>query len=394
MSSDQPRGTGEAPPPGGSPQAHIETVAVHAGHAPDPGTGAVTPPIHLSTSYARGPDGALLGEFLYSRTDNPTRRALEECLAALEGGSACAAFSSGSAATMAILQALSPGDHVLAPLDAYYNTAEQLRTLFGPWGLESSFADFTDPEAVRAGLRPNTRLVWVETPSNPLLRVSDIGQIAQIAHEAGAHVAVDSTWATPVLQRPLDLGADLVMHATTKYLGGHGDVLGGAVVAREADPFFQRVRQIQTMAGAVPSPFECWLVLRGVRTLPHRMRVHSESAMRIAGFLDVHPAVEAVHYPGLASHPGHSVARRQMSAFGGMLSLQVAGGRDAALAVNGATRVFTRATSLGGPESLIEHRATVEGPASRTPANLLRLSVGLEHPDDLIADLGQALDAL
>jgi cystathionine gamma-synthase len=376
---------------------HIETLAVHAGHHVDGATGAVAPPIHLSTTFERAADGSLPHGFLYARDDNPTRAALEEALAALEGGSAALAFASGSAATLALLQTLRPGDHVVAPSDAYYGTARLLREALGPWGLEASFVDMRDVDAVRAALRPATRLVWVETPSNPLIGVSDVAAIAEVAHVAGVRVAVDNTWATPVLTRPLALGADVVMHSTTKYLGGHGDVTGGALVTRDDDEAFARARTLQKIGGAVPSPFDCWLVLRGLRTLPLRMRAHSEHALRVARALRRHPAVHAVHYPGLDDDPGHAVAARQMAAdgearYGGMLSVRLRGGRDAALGTAARLRLFTRATSLGGPESLVEHRATVEGAHTRTPDDLLRVSVGLEHPDDLIADFEQALD--
>jgi len=266
-----------------------------------------------------------------------------------------------------------------------------VREIMVPWGLTSSVVDMTNPEAVRTAVRPNTRLIWVETPSNPLLKVSDIAAIAAIAHAAGARCAVDNTWATPVLQRPLDLGADLVLHATTKYLGGHSDVLGGAVVARTGDAFFERIRFIQGNGGAVPSPFDCWLVLRGIQTLAYRMRGHVANAGRVAQFLSEHPRIERVHYPGLESHSGHVVAARQMHGFGGMLSIEMRGGEAEAIGLAACVKLFTRATSLGGIESLIEHRASVEGPESRTPPSLLRLSIGLEHPDDLIADLEQAL---
>ena len=374
----------------------LETLAVHAGHGVDPATGAVTPPIHLSTTYERAADGALgPGGFVYARTDNPTRRSLERCLAELEGGAACAAFASGSAATAAVLQSLRPGDHVVAPNDAYYGSAMLLREIFAPWGLEASFVDMTDAANVERALRPATRLVWIETPSNPMLRVADIARIAAIARAGGARTAVDSTWATPAITRPLSLGADLVMHSTTKYLGGHSDVLGGAIVAREEDEMFGRIRQVQTTAGAVPSPFECWLVLRGVRSLPWRMRAHSSNAMAVARFLEGHPKVARVHYPGLASHPGHETAARQMALFGGMLSFEVRSepGRERATALGVAARcrLFTRATSLGGAESLVEHRASVEPPEMGTPETLLRIAVGLEHEADLIADLEQAL---
>ncbi|MBI4840820.1 MAG: PLP-dependent transferase [candidate division NC10 bacterium] len=372
----------------------IETLAVHAGHSVDPATGAVTPPIHLSTTFAREADGTYPRGYIYSRTSNPNREALERCLSALEGGAAAAAFSSGSAATMSVFQALAPGDHVVAPRDAYHGTARLLRDTFAPWGLETSFVDMTDPIQVQRAVRPTTKLIWVETPSNPLLKITDIAGIAEIAHRAGALCACDNTWATPILQRPFELGADLVMHATTKYLGGHSDVLGGAVIARTEGEFFQRIRKVQVNGGAVPSPFECWLVLRGVATLPARMRMHSDSALKVATFLADHPGVEAIHYPGLKEHPGHEIAARQMALPGGMLSFQVKGGRDRAFGVAAKVRIFTRATSLGGAESLMEHRASMEGPDTRTPEDLLRLSIGLEHADDLIEDLAQALGQL
>ncbi len=372
-------------------ELRIETVAVHAGLETDPATGAVMPPIHLSTTFERAADGSYPRGYVYSRSENPNREALERALCALEGGAAAAAFASGSATAAAIFQALTPGDHVIAPNEIYHGTAKQLREIFVPWGLAVSFVDVTDPCQVEGALRANTRLVWVETPSNPLLKITDIARTVEIAHGAGAIVACDNTWASPVLQRPLDLGADLAMHSATKYLSGHSDVLGGAVVATVDDDFFRRLRTIQTTSGAVPSPFECWLTLRSIRTLPYRMRGHCANARAVALFLRDHPAVEVVHYPGLDEHPGYAIARRQMALPGGMLSFQVQGGREAAFTVAAKVRLFTRATSLAGVESLIEHRASVEGPGTRTPDNLLRVSVGLEHPDDLIADLTQAL---
>lgn len=369
----------------------IETLAIHAGHTPDPTTGAVMPPIHLSTTFERNPDGTYPAGYVYTRTDNPNRVALETCLTALEGGAAAAAFGSGMAAIAAIFQALAPGDHILFPDDAYFGAGRLVRELMAPWGLTYSVVNMADVDAVRAAMQPTTRLMWVETPSNPLLKITDIAAVAQIAHAAGARCAVDNTWPSPTGQQPLALGADLVMHATTKYLGGHSDLLGGAVIARAADAFFERIRLVQTIGGAAPSPFDCWLLMRSIRTLPYRMRAHSEHAQRIAEFLADHPAVESVHYPGLPGHPGHAIARQQMQQFGGMLSIQVRGGTDAAMRVAGRVQLFTRATSLGGVESLIEHRASVEGSHTTTPANLLRISVGLEHPDDLMADLAQAL---
>ncbi|MEN9935312.1 MAG: hypothetical protein RLZZ387_1891 [Chloroflexota bacterium] len=370
---------------------NLETLAIHAGQEIEPTSGSVIPPIYLTTTFERAADGSFPHGHIYTRNGNPNRTMLETCLAKLEGGAEAAAFGSGLAATQAIFQALRPGDHVVAPDDAYHGVTRLLRDILAPWGLEYTRVDMRDPENVRAAIRPNTRLVWVETPSNPLLKVADIEAIAAIAHDAGARCAVDNTWATPVQQRPLELGADLVLHSTTKYLGGHSDVLGGAVVCREADELFQRVRFIQANGGAVPSPFDCWLLLRGIQTLAYRVRAHAENAARVARFLAEHPAIERVHYPGLESHPGHAVAARQMRGFGGMLSVEVRGGEPAAMAFAGRLTIFTRATSLGGVESLIEHRASVEGPESTTPPSLLRVSVGLEHPDDLIADLEQAL---
>jgi len=370
---------------------HPETLAVHAAHGPDAATGAVAPAIHLSTTFERAADGSLPHGYLYARDANPNRTALERVLAALEGGAAAAAFSSGMAATMAVFQSLAPGDHVVLPTSVYYGTRKLMDQVFARWGLTMTGVDMRDAELVADALRPETRLVWVETPSNPLVAVSDIARIAAMAHDAGARCAVDNTWATPVGQQPLALGADLVMHSTTKYLGGHGDVTGGAIISRADDELFERVRTVQTAGGAIAAPFDCWLVVRGIKTLPHRVRVHAANAMAIAQFLEAHPNVERVHYPGLASHPGHIVAARQMSSFGGMVSVQVRGGREASLRAKARVQLFTRATSLGGPESLVEHRASVEAPGSGTPDNLLRLSIGLEHPDDLIADLDQAL---
>lgn len=370
---------------------HIETTAIHAGQEIDPTTGAVIPPIYLTTTFERAPDGSFPHGYIYTRNGNPNRTMLETCLAALEGGAECAAFGSGLAAAMSVFQALRPGDHVIAPDDAYHGVTRLLREIMAPWGLEYTRVDMRDPQNVRLAVRPNTRLVWIETPSNPLLKIADIAAIAAIARASGARCVVDNTWATPIQQRPLELGADLVLHATTKYLGGHSDVLGGAVVFRLSDEFSERVRFLQANGGAVPSPFDCWLVLRGIQTLAYRVRAHAEHAMQVARFLAAHPRIERVHYPGLETHPGHAVAARQMRGFGGMLSIEVKGGEPAAMAVAANVKIITRATSLGGIESLIEHRASVEGPESSTPPSLLRISVGLEHPDDLIADLAQAL---
>lgn len=370
----------------------LETIAVHAGHAPDAATGAVTPPIYLSTTFERDPDLSFRGGHLYARYSNPNRVALEHCLAQLEGGGAAACFSSGSAATMAVLQSLEPDTHVVLPEDAYYGTIKLARDVFGQWRLRYTAVDMTSIANVERAITGRTKVVWVETPSNPLVRVVDVAAIARVAKQAGAWCVVDNTWATPVLQRPLDLGADVVMHSTTKYLGGHSDVLGGALVARdESHALFSKARVVQQNGGAVPSPFECWLTSRGIRTLPWRVRAQTENAKRIATFLAAHKRVEAVHYPGLPSHPAHDIAKRQMAGPGAMIAFQVRGGRDRAIAFTNRLALVTRATSLGGTESLIEHRQSVEGPETRAPENLLRMSVGLEHADDLVDDLDKAL---
>ena len=374
-----------------SKAARFETLAAHAGLGPDPTTGAAVPPIVLSTTFERAADGTLPHGYLYTRTGNPNRDALEAALATLEGGAAGAAFASGQAAVMAVFQSLAPGDHVVAPTDVYHGVRTLIKDIFGRWGLAVTFADLSDLRAAEAAITPKTKLVWAESPSNPLLRITDLARLAELAHAKGALCAVDNTWATPALQRPLALGADLVMHSTTKYLGGHSDVLGGAIIARSADGIFERIRNVQQVGGAVPSPFDCWLVTRGIRSLSSRMRTHCENAALVAAFLHTRKGVTAVHYPGLPGHPGYAVARAQMSAPGGMLSIEVDGGAARAQSVAARVKVFLRATSLGGTESLIEHRRSVEGPYSTTPESLLRISMGLEHPDDLIADLDQAI---
>lgn len=368
----------------------IETLAVHAGHAVDATTGAVAAPIHLSTTFERSPDGTYPGGYIYARSDNPTRRSLERGMAMLEGGTDAAAFGSGSAAAMAVFQALAPGDHIIAPADAYHGTTKLLRDVFLRWGLEASFVDMTQLEEIKHALRPQTKLVWIETPSNPLLKIVNIAEVTKMMHATDGLSVCDNTWA-PIVQRPFELGADLVVHSTTKYFGGHSDVSGGVVITKSDSPFFQRIRALQGAGGAVPSPFDCWLVLRGMRTLPWRMHAHSENALQVARFLSDHPRVEEVHYPGLTSHPGYEIAEQQMTSFSGMLAFEVKGGREAALATAAKTKIFIRATSLGGVESLIEHRASIQGEDPRTPPGLLRLSIGLEHADDLIADLDQAL---
>ena len=376
-----------------SPKTYrFETLAVHAGHGVDRATGAVVEPIHLSTTFERDADGTYPHGYMYARNHNPNRNGLEAALAALEGGAASAAFGSGLAAVTAIFQGLQPGDHVVAPKDIYHGTANVLKHLFAKWQVGAAFVDMTDLDAVARAMQGNTRIVWIETPSNPLLQCVDIAAVADLAHRAGARAVADNTFASPALQRPLDLGCDMVMHATTKYLGGRSDVLGGVAVTRADDAAFAQVRTAQLYGGAVPSPFDCWLIMRSLPTLPYRMQAHCANASKVARFLRNHPKVSAVHYPGLEDNPFHALAKRQMSDFGGMLSFETRGGKDAAMTVAAHVEVFTRATSLGGVESLIEHRASIEGPESKTPQGLLRVSVGLEHADDLIDDLAQALD--
>jgi cystathionine gamma-synthase len=369
----------------------FETRAVHAGQRIDPATGSVAPPIHLSTTFARDAEGTPLGGHTYIRESNPNQDQLEAALASLEGGEAALVFASGMAAGVALLQALPPGSHVVFPDDAYYGFRVAAEELLPNWGIRSDFVAMGDLGSLAAAIRPETRLVWLESPSNPLLKVVDLAGAAELAARAGALTVVDSTFATPVLQRPLELGADVVLHSTTKYLGGHSDVQGGALVFARRGELHDRVHHLRHILGAVASPFNSWLVLRGIRTLACRMAAQSATALAVARALSALPGVAAVHYPGLPSHPGHEVARRQMSAFGAMMSFQTAGGREAAVRAVSRARLFTRATSLGGFESLIEHRATSEGPSSRTPQDLVRLSIGLEHADDLIADLAAAL---
>ncbi len=370
---------------------HFDTLAIHATHHHDP-TGAVIPPIHLSTKFERDENYELVGEYGYSRFSNPNRDALEQALATLEGGAVGMAFGSGQAATMALLQALRPGDHVVMPRQAYFSTPMLLEQVFHPWGLTYTRVDMSDLDAVQAAIHENTRLIWVETPSNPLLTLTDLLFISQIAHEVGALCVCDNTWPTPVLQRPLDLNCDVVMHSTTKYIGGHSDVLGGALIFKDANhELALRVRQIQQLGGAVPSPFDCWLLLRGLKTLGVRVRAQQATAQLLAEFLEGHPAVERVYYPGLESHPQRALAKQQMNGPGAMLSFDVKGDAQTALRVCANLKLFTKATSLGGTESLIEHRPTIEGIHTKAPLNSLRVSVGLEHIEDLIADMDQAL---
>jgi cystathionine gamma-synthase len=374
----------------------FETLAIHAGQDPDPTTGAVVVPVHLSTTYAQEGVGGHKG-YEYSRTSNPTRTAFEQCVAALEGGSHALAFASGMAAEDAVLRELRPGDHVVIANDVYGGTYRLLKHVYEPMGCSFTPVDLADPAAIVAAWRDETRVVWVESPTNPLLNIVDIAAVSTLAHERGAWCVVDNTFATPYLQRPLELGADVVVHSTTKYLGGHSDVMGGLAVLRD-DERHDRVAFVRNAAGPVPGPFDCYLALRGVKTLAVRMERHCVNARAVVELLQSHDAVELVLYPGLADHPGHEVASRQMRDFGGMVSFVCRGGEQAALDVVARTRVFTLAESLGAVESLIEHparmtHASVEGSPLAVDPALVRLSVGLESAKDLVADLGQALDA-
>jgi len=374
----------------------FETLAIHAGQEPDPVTGAVVPPIHQTSTFKQDGVGGLRGGYEYSRAANPTRTALEECLAAIEAGTRAYAFASGLAAEDSVIRAVcAPGDHVVIPDDAYGGTLRLFTRVFERWGLTVTPAPLGDPAAVRAAIRPETRLIWCETPTNPLLGITDIAALAALAHEAGALLAVDNTFASPYLQQPLALGADIVTHSTTKYIGGHSDVVGGAVVVRD-EQLGEHIRFLQFAAGSIAGPFDSWLTLRGIKTLGVRMDRHCDNAERIAAMLARHPRITQVCYPGLPDHPGHKTACKQMRRFGGMVSFRIDGGEQAAVAVCERTRLFTLAESLGGVESLIEHpyrmtHASAVGTPLEVPADLVRISVGIESADDLIADLAQAL---
>ena len=374
----------------------FETLALHAGQDPDPVTGAVVPPIHQVSTFKQDGVGGLRGGYEYSRSANPTRSALEECLRALEAGARGLAFASGLAAEDTLLRTVcSPGSHVVIPDDAYGGTYRLFAQVQQKWGVDWSAAQVSDVDSVRAAVRPETAVVWVETPTNPLLNVADIAALATVAHDAGALLVVDNTFASPYLQQPLRLGADVVVHSTTKYLGGHSDVVGGALVAADAE-IGEQLAYHQNAMGAVAGPFDSWLVLRGIKTLGVRMDRHNANAAAVVDMLTSHPAVSQVFYPGLPDHPNHDVAARQMRGFGGMVSFRVAAGEDAALKAVNRTALFTLAESLGGVESLIEHpgrmtHASAAGSPLEVPADLVRLSVGLETVTDLVADLEHAL---
>ncbi|CDZ91381.1 cystathionine gamma-synthase [Rhodococcus ruber] len=376
----------------------FSTRAIHAGYDPDPATGAVNVPIYASSTFAQDGVGGMRGGFEYARTGNPTRKPLEANLAAIEAGTFGRAFSSGMAATDCLLRSvLRPGDHLVIPNDAYGGTFRLIDKVFTQWGIEYTPAPISDVDAVREAMRPTTKLVWVETPTNPLLNIGDIAALADVAHTGGAKIVVDNTFASPYLQQPLTLGADVALHSTTKYLGGHSDVVGGALVTNDEE-LDAKFAFLQNGAGAVPGPFDAYLTMRGIKTLALRMERHSDNAEKIVELLDGHPAVTRVIYPGHESHPDHAVASKQMRRFGGMISLRLAGGKQAALDFCARTEIFTLAESLGGVESLIEHpgamtHASTAGSLLEVPDDLVRLSVGIEDAADLLADVEQALTA-
>jgi len=369
----------------------FETKAIHAGLDIDNHSGSVVPPITPSTIYEIDPEGRKDSDYLYTRLGNPNRKQLEHLIAELEGGEASAVFSSGIAAALAVLQSLSPGDHILVPEDVYAGNRKMMKGIMEPWGLKIDFIDITSLDQLEKFARPETRLVWIETPSNPLLRITDLEAVIGWAKSRNILTCVDNTWPTPVNLRPFEFGADYIVHSSTKYFGGHSDLLGGAVAAREESDHFEKIRFIQKMGGAVPSPQDCWMLSRSIRTLAYRMRGHNEHAAQIAEFLKSHPKIESVFYPGLPEHLGHEIAKKQMRGFGGMISFLIVGGEKDAIRITSKAKIIKRATSLGGVESTWEYRRATEGPESVAPENLIRLSVGLEHPEDLIEDISQAL---
>ena len=372
---------------------HIETVAIHGSmRAQKAENSPIVPGIELSTIYEHAKDGHREGDLKYSRLQNPNRLELEAVLCDLEKGAEAAAFSSGIAAINAVFQTLSHGDHVLIPNDVYFGTRKLMWEFSERWGLEIDFVDMTNLEVVEAAAKKNTRMIWIETPSNPQMYITDVEAMVKWAADRSAVVAVDNTWPTPFNMNPIDFGVDLVIHSTTKYLGGHSDLIGGAVIAKESGPLMDRVRSVQVVQGGVPSPFDAWMLCRSIRSFPYRMRAHNENASQLATFMTRLPGIDEVFYPGLVSHPGHKIAKTQMRAFGGMISFLVSDGEPAAKKMVASSRIIKAATSLGGIESIWEHRKSTEGPLSQTPDNLIRLSVGLEHIDDLKLDLQQALE--
>jgi cystathionine gamma-synthase len=373
---------------------HIETVAIHGSmRAQKAENSPIVPGIELSTIYEHAKDGQREGDLKYSRLQNPNRLELEAVLNDLEKGAEAAAFSSGIAAINAVFQTLSHGDHVLLPNDVYFGTRKLMWEFSERWGLEIDFVDMTNLEVVEATAKKNTRMIWIETPSNPQMFITDVEAMVKWAVDRNVVVAVDNTWPTPFNMNPIDFGVDLVIHSTTKYLGGHSDLIGGAVIAKESGPLMDRVRSVQVVQGGVPSPFDAWMLCRSIRSFPYRMRAHNENASQLAAFMTRLPGIEEVFYPGLVSHPGHNIAKTQMRAFGGMISFLVTDGEPAAKKMVASSRIIKAATSLGGIESIWEHRKSTEGPLSQTPDNLIRLSVGLEHIEDLKLDLQQALES-
>lgn len=373
------------------PYKNIETIAIHSGMQHDSETNSIVPPIEVSTNFEHSEKGRQEGDYFYTRLTNPNRVQLEKVLADLEYGEVAAAFASGVAAISAVLQAVDPGSHVLLPKDLYFGTHKILQNFALRWGIEYTYTDMTDIEVMQKDRRKNTKLIFIETPSNPIMQITDVEKMCHFAKSIGAKTCVDNTWPTPLNMNPIHYGADIVMHSTTKYLAGHSDILGGAVVSAKDDEFFGKIRAIQRMQGAVPSPRDCWLLSRSIRSFPYRMRGHNENAMKVAQYLVEHPKVKTVFYPGLESHEGYEIARSQMSGFGGMVSFLYDGSMKKTLKVVSKTKLIKRATSLGGIESTWEHRRSSESDGSTTPENLIRLSVGLEHIDDLLADLKLAL---
>ncbi len=370
---------------------NIETIAIHAGMEHGSSARSISPPMEPSTNFEHSEKGYQEGDYIYTRESNPNRDQLEKVLAEMEGGEACAAFSSGIAAMNSVLMSVKKGAHILIPEDMYHGSRALLEKFGARWGVEYSSVDTTSLEKLGAAIQSNTTLVILETPSNPLLLITDLEKAIELAHSKGVHVCVDNTFSTPFNTNPIEFGADLVMHSTSKYLGGHSDILGGAIISAKKDDFFRHIQNIQKSQGAVPSPRDCWLLTRSIRSFPYRMRAHNENAAKVAEYLSAHPKVLTVNYPGLKNHFGHEIAARQMKGFGGMISFLVDGDYAKTLNVVASSKLIRRATSLGGIESLWEHRRSSEGEHSLTPENLIRFSVGLEHIDDLIEDLNQAL---
>ena len=371
----------------------FETIAIKSTENKYSDSAPVSMPIYLSSTYKRSNEGAYMNDFVYSRTSNPNRAVVEESIAMLEKGKHAFAFSSGMAAISAVFQSLKTGDHILLPDDIYFAVRKLVAEVFKRWDLTWDYVDMTDYELIKKAIKPNTSLIWIESPSNPQLKLSDIEAIAEIAHQNNALCAVDNTWLTPVFQNPLELGADIVVHSTTKYFGGHSDVIGGCVIVND-DLLAEKIKNIQILSGAIPAPFDCWLIARGIQTLYLRIKKQSKNALKLAKYLENHPIIEKVNFPGLKSHPQHMLAKKQQKkGFGAMISILIKGSEEKTLKISTKLAYFTTATSLGGVESLVEHRKSLEGKDSPTPNNLLRISVGIEHIDDLIGDWENALSS-